>query len=77
MGARILVQAGEHLGVHPGDAARRLAQALAIRILADGRENLPHRVFDPRQVDLPLERLVFGVSQFAVEAADVGRQIIR
>ena len=34
--ARVLAQPGEHLGVHAGDAVRRLAQALAVGVLADG-----------------------------------------
>jgi len=35
--ARVLAQAGEHLGVHAGDAGRRFDEALALRVLADGQ----------------------------------------
>ena len=48
---RVLVQALEQLGVHPGDALGRLDQPFAIRVFADRAQNFPHRSFDTRFVD--------------------------
>ena len=48
---RLVVQAGEQLGVHAGDAGRRFAQAFAVGIFADGGQNLADCPFDARQID--------------------------
>jgi hypothetical protein len=36
----IVVKPGEQLGVHPGDARRRVAKTFALRVFADGEQNL-------------------------------------
>ena len=41
--ARVLVEPGEQLLVHGGDAPRRGLQTFAVRVLADGEEQLLHR----------------------------------
>jgi hypothetical protein len=48
---RVDPQAGEQLGVRARDPGRRPAQAVALRILADGNQDLPDGRLDPRQVD--------------------------
>ena len=42
----VLEQPAEDLGVHGGDALGRALQAVAVGILADGDEDLPHRLLD-------------------------------
>jgi hypothetical protein len=48
---RVDAQAGEQLGIRTRDPGRRAPQAVAIRVLADGDEDLPDGRLDPRQVD--------------------------
>ena len=57
--ARIEVQPAEQLGVHPRHAGRRFQQPLAIGVLADRGQNLPHRPLDPRQVDGGIDLIRF------------------
>src|SRR5262249_47031865 len=45
--ARVLTQAAEDLLVHVGDAARRVLEPIAIRVLADRLEDLAHGTLDP------------------------------
>ncbi|GLY05227.1 hypothetical protein Acsp01_56060 [Actinoplanes sp. NBRC 101535] len=55
-GGRVDPQAGEEFGVgagHPGGGA---LQAVAVRVLADGEEDLPDRLLDPPEVDGLLDR---------------------
>src|ERR1700730_1762561 len=49
---RALPQPGELLRVGPRDPGRGVAQAVALRVLADGEEDLPDRALDARQVEL-------------------------
>jgi len=53
----VVVNPGADLRVHAGDAGRRLLEAVAVRVLADGLEDLPHRLLDPWMVDLTQDRL--------------------
>jgi hypothetical protein len=48
-------QAGEELGVGAGDAGRGLAQAVAVRVLADRDQDLPDGVLDALEVDVALD----------------------
>ena len=54
---RVLVQAGEQLGIHAGDTGRRFLQPFAVGILANGGQYFPHRAFDSRQVDPTHQRM--------------------
>jgi hypothetical protein len=49
----ILFEAGEDLGVHPGDPRRCGEQSVAFRILPDGQEDLPDGALDPEFIDPP------------------------
>src|SRR6202012_1194863 len=49
---RALPQSGELLGVGPRDPRRGVAQAVPLRVLADGEQDLPDRALDARQVEL-------------------------
>ena len=49
---RILVQAGEHLRVGLGHPLRGVQRPAAVRVLADGQQDFPHRRFDPGPVHL-------------------------
>ena len=48
-----VAQALEQLRVHAGDALRRAEQPLALRILADGLDDLAHGALNPLQVNGP------------------------
>ena len=48
---RVLVDPGEDLLVHVRDARRRADEPVAIRVFADGFEDLAHRALDPLGVD--------------------------
>src|SRR2546421_1273076 len=50
-------QPGEQLGVRLRDPGRGLPQAVPVGVLADGDEDLPHRVLDPLEVDRLLDGL--------------------
>ena len=50
----VLVEPAEDLAVHLGDAARGAQQSVALRVLADREENLPHRLLQPFDVDARL-----------------------
>src|SRR6202040_3817254 len=49
---RALPQPGELFGVGPRDPGRGVAQAVALRVLTDGEQDLPDRALDARQVEL-------------------------
>src|SRR5690348_9546405 len=49
---RALPQPGELLGVGPRDPRRGVAQAVALRVLADREQDLPDRALDARQVEV-------------------------
>ena len=49
---RALPQPGELLGVGPRDPRRGVAQAVALRILADREQDLPDRALDARQIEV-------------------------
>ena len=49
--AGVLVEAAEDLGVHPGDAVGGLQEALAVRVLADGQQDLADGTADAVEVD--------------------------
>ncbi len=61
---RIDAQAGEQLGVRPGDPGRGALQTVAVRVLTDGDEDLPDRFLDAGQVDGLLDR---GAGELAVD----------
>jgi hypothetical protein len=63
---RVDPQTGEKLGVRPGDPGGSPLQAVAVRVLTDGDEDLPDRLLDPGQVDGTLNR---GTGEFAVDQA--------
>ena len=46
--ARVLVHAGQQLGVRLGDPARGVPQAVAVRVLADREQQLADRGLGPR-----------------------------
>lgn len=48
---RLHAQAGEELCVRVRHSSRRPLQAIAVRVLADGDEDLPDRFLDPLQVN--------------------------
>lgn len=52
---RVDAQAGEQLGVGAGDPGGCLAQPVAVRVLADGDEDLADRGLDALQVDVVLD----------------------
>ena len=54
-------QAGEHFGVHAGDAGRRFLQALAVGVFADGQEDFADGRLDALVVHWPVGGAVFGV----------------
>ena len=62
------VEAGEDLGVGARDACRRVEQPLAIRVLADGQQQLPHGSRSPRLVDRHGSALLAGVDGLVVRA---------
>ena len=70
--ARVVVQAGEQLGVHAGDAGRRFAQTFAIGVFADGGENFADGALDAGCIDAWSVRRGIAVVQFAGEAAEIG-----
>ena len=47
---RVVLQAGHQLAVRAGDAVGRLEQPLAVRVFADGEQDLAHGPLDPRHV---------------------------
>src|SRR5690348_5112503 len=49
---RVLPQPGELLGVGPGHPGGGVAQAVALRVLADREQDLPDRALDARRVEL-------------------------
>ncbi len=49
---RALAQPGELLGVGPRDPGRGLPQAVTLRVLADGEQDLPDRALDARHVEI-------------------------
>jgi len=51
---RLDPQPGEQLRVRPRDPARRVAEPVAVRVLADGDQDLPYGGLDPPQVDDPV-----------------------
>jgi hypothetical protein len=53
---RVDPQAGEELGVGPGHPGGGADQAVAVRILTEGDEDLPDRFLDAGQVDGALDR---------------------
>jgi hypothetical protein len=53
---RVHAQAGEELRVRPRHPGRRLAQPVAIGVLAEGDEDLPYRRLDPLEVNGILDR---------------------
>jgi hypothetical protein len=53
---RVDPQAGEQLGVRPGDPGRRLDQSVPVGILADRDQDLADGLLDPGQVDRLLDR---------------------
>ena len=61
---RIDPQAGEELRVRAGDPGRGAHQTVAVRVLADGDEDLPDRFLDAGQVDGLLDR---GSGELAVD----------
>jgi hypothetical protein len=63
---RVDPQAGEELGVRPGDPGRGALQTLAVRVLTDGDEDLPDRLLNTSQVDGLLDR---GAGELAVDQA--------
>jgi hypothetical protein len=63
---RVYSQAGEELGVRPSDPGGSPLQAVAVRVLTDGDEDLADRLLDPRQVDGTLSR---GTGELAVDQA--------
>ena len=50
VGVGLLVEPEQHLGVHPGHPRRRVAQAVAVGVLADGLEDLADRLGDAVEV---------------------------
>ena len=48
---RVGVQPAEDLGVHAGDAVGRFEQPFAVRVFADGREDLAHGLADSLLID--------------------------
>jgi hypothetical protein len=63
---RVDPQAGEQLSVRPGDPGRGLAQPVAVGVLADRDQDLPHRLLDAHEVDGLLDR---GAGELAVDQA--------
>ena len=47
----VLAQPGKEFGIRSRDAGRGLLQTLAVRILANGDQQLPNRGLGPRRVD--------------------------
>ncbi len=52
---RVDAEAGEELGIGAGDPGGRLAQPVAVGVLADGEEDLADRGLDALQVDVALD----------------------
>ena len=51
MPASVVGQPGKYVAIRSRDTAGRFPQAVPIRVLADGTQNLTDRPFDPGQVD--------------------------
>jgi hypothetical protein len=47
---RVPVEPREQVSIHVGDAPRRLGETLPLGILADGSDDLAHRLSDPGAV---------------------------
>eukprot|EP01013_Petalomonas_cantuscygni_P032608 TRINITY_DN59216_c0_g1_i1.p1 TRINITY_DN59216_c0_g1~~TRINITY_DN59216_c0_g1_i1.p1 ORF type:complete len:173 (-),score=14.81 TRINITY_DN59216_c0_g1_i1:91-534(-) len=72
MGARVFIPAGKDFPVHLGDPKRRIAQALAGRVLAERHQNIMDRLHDC----LALETLGlrgFDIGRDRVHGSPVGR----
>src|SRR5260370_39733996 len=70
---RTLPQSGELLRVGPRDPGGGIAQAVALRILADRDQDLPDRALDARQVEFP--GLAAGTLRAAGPAVPRGRRV--
>jgi hypothetical protein len=68
---RVDAQAGEQLGVGAGDPGRCLAQPVAVRVLADGEQDLADRDLDALQVDVALD-----VDAAELAADEPGRDVV-
>ena len=64
MPARVLMEPLEHLGIHPGDPVRRLAQALAIGVFSHGESiSRTARRIRSRSIDVPADggRMIIAI----------------
>lgn len=68
---RVDAQAGEELGVGAGDPGGRLAQPVAVGVLADGDEDLADGRLDALQVDVALD-----VDAAELAADEPGRDVV-
>src|SRR5215472_18337910 len=69
---RALPEPGELFGVGPRDPGRGVAQAVALRVLADGEQDLPDRALDARQVELAAGLIPAGSLRLRRQWASLG-----
>jgi hypothetical protein len=49
--ARVLIESGHEFRIRAGDAVRRLEQTLALGVLPDSQQDLPHSSLDAGEID--------------------------
>ena len=68
----IIVQPGHQFGIGTRDAIGRAQQSLAIRIFADGEQNLAHGFFDARKINGRVSQVIGAGCVFAIMSAGNG-----